>query len=103
MVLGFGEKFHHPWKVPVGLRGKGQKLQGIELLGEPMRFHEIKRMAKGMDINTYRMKKTDMIREIQRAENNIECYGTERIGNCQEEACLWRSDCLSLNSRMGEK
>lgn len=87
----------------VGLRGKGQKLQGIELMGETMTFHEIKRMAKGMDINTYRMKKTDMIRGIQRAENNIECYGTERIGTCQEEACLWRSDCLSLNSRYAKK
>ena len=27
-----------------------------------MRFQDIKKMAKGMDINTYRMKKTDMIR-----------------------------------------
>lgn len=62
-----------------------------------MRFHDIQKMAKGMDINTYRMKKTDIIRAIQRAENNIECYGTERIGSCPEEACLWKSDCLSLN------
>jgi len=62
-----------------------------------MRFQDIQKMAKGMDIKTYRMKKTDMIRGIQRAENNIECYGTQRIVSCQEERCLWRSDCLSLN------
>lgn len=68
-----------------------------------MRFHDILKMAKAMDINSYRMKKTDMIRGIQRAENNIECYGTERIGSCHEEACLWRSDCLSLNNRMRKK
>jgi len=65
-----------------------------------MRFQDIQKMAKQMNINTYRMKKTDLIRGIQRAENNIECYGTERISSCQEEACLWRSDCLSLNNRM---
>ena len=68
-----------------------------------MRFHDIQKMAKGMDINTYRMKKTDMIRSIQRAESNVECYGTERIGSCQEETCLWRSDCLSLSAPTQKK
>jgi len=38
-----------------------------------MNFNEIKRMVKGMDINTYGMKRTDAIRSIQRAENNIDC------------------------------
>jgi hypothetical protein len=38
-----------------------------------MNFNEIKRMAKGMDINTYGMKKADEIRSIQRVENNIDC------------------------------
>ena len=62
-----------------------------------MKFNEIRKMAKGMQINTYRMKKTDIIRAIQKTENNIECYGTERIKNCNEDICLWRDDCLSLN------
>ena len=62
-----------------------------------MKFNEIRKMAKEMQINTYRMKKTDIIRTIQKTENNIECYGTERINNCNEEMCLWRDDCLSLN------
>ena len=61
-----------------------------------MKFNEIRKMAKEMQINTYRMKKTDIIRTIQKTENNIECYGTERINNCNEEICLWRDDCLSL-------
>ena len=62
-----------------------------------MKFNEIRKMAKGMQINTYRMKKTDIIRAIQKAENNIECYGTERIMHCNEDICLWRDDCLSFN------
>lgn len=62
-----------------------------------MKFNEIRKIAKGMQINTYRMKKTDIIRAIQKLENNIECYGTERIKNCNEDKCLWRDDCLSLS------
>ena len=62
-----------------------------------MRFQEIREIAKNMGVGTYRMKKTDLVRTIQREENNIECYGTERVYICQEEACLWRSDCMALN------
>jgi len=63
-----------------------------------MKFQEIQKMAKGMGVNTYRMKKTDIIRTIQRKENNIECYGTDRADSCQEQSCLWRSDCLALGN-----
>ena len=63
-----------------------------------MRFQDIRKMAKDMDVNTYKMRKTDAIRAIQEAENNIKCYGTERIATCQEHACLWRSDCEVLNN-----
>ncbi|MCX5836185.1 MAG: SAP domain-containing protein [Deltaproteobacteria bacterium] len=62
-----------------------------------MKFNEIQKMAKRMGVNTFQMKKTDMILAIQRAENNIKCYGTPRVEYCQEFACLWREDCLSLN------
>ena len=62
-----------------------------------MNINEIKRIAKDMGINTYGMKKADAIRSIQRAENNIDCYGTLRVDICNEDACLWRNDCLALN------
>ena len=64
-----------------------------------MNFNAIRKMASTMNINTYRMKKIDMIRAIQRAEDNMECYGTERISNCHENICLWRNDCLSANDK----
>jgi hypothetical protein len=60
-----------------------------------MNFNEIRKIAKAMNINIYHMKKSDMIRTIQRAENNLECYGTERVGHCHENTCLWKDDCLS--------
>ena len=43
-----------------------------------MNMHNVKKIAKGMGINTHRMKKTDLIRVIQKAENNIDCYGTKK-------------------------
>jgi hypothetical protein len=57
-------------------------------------------MARDLGINTYRKKKIELIRAIQEAENNIACYGTERVETCNEETCLWRSDCIA---RGGEK
>lgn len=68
-----------------------------------MRFQEIQRMAKGMEINTFRMKKMDLIQAIQRKENNIDCFGTTRVDSCGEEACLWRGDCLSSNNHPGKR
>ena len=64
-----------------------------------MKFNEIQKMAKGMSINTFKMKKIEMIKAIQGAENNIECFGTSRVEYCEELACLWRDDCLSLNEK----
>ena len=66
-----------------------------------MRFQEIQRMAKEMDVNTFRMKKMDMIQAIQRKENNIDCFGTTRADSCGEQACLWKRDCLSMNNNHG--
>ena len=62
-----------------------------------MNITEVKKKAKEMDINTYRMKKQAMIQAIQQAENNIPCFGTERVDYCYEQACLWRKDCVSSN------
>lgn len=64
-----------------------------------MNFNEIRKMAKQMGINTYRMKKPEIIRSIQRAEGNIDCFGTERVKHCGEVDCLWREDCLALDKR----
>ena len=62
-----------------------------------MNFNEIRKKAKRMGINTYKMKKLEVIRSIQRAENNVECYNTPRVEYCLEHECLWRDECVSLN------
>lgn len=68
-----------------------------------MHIRDIRQMAKASGINTFHMKKVDMIRAIQDSENNIPCFGTSRVDYCAEGTCLWRSDCLNLNRRPEEK
>jgi hypothetical protein len=63
-----------------------------------MKFQDNRRMAKGMDINTYRMKKTDLLHAIERKENNTECYGTNRVDYCEEAGSLWRTDRVPWNN-----
>jgi hypothetical protein len=69
------------------------------LLGRIRNMAKIRKMAKTMGINTSKMKKTDIIRAIQRKENNIDCYGTPRVEYCHEPTCLWRDDCSFQNKK----
>ena len=62
-------------------------------------LNKIIKIAKGMGINSKNMEKTELIRAIQRGENNIDCYGTQRVENCHEDLCLWRADCLGADSK----
>ncbi len=49
-----------------------------------------------MGISSYRKNKVELIQAIQRTENNIPCFGTSRVDHCNEPACSWRADCVSL-------
>lgn len=60
-------------------------------------------MARAMGINTFHMKKVDMIRAIQDKEHNMPCFGTSRADYCAEGTCLWRSDCRFFKGRPKEK
>jgi hypothetical protein len=64
-----------------------------------MKFQEIQKTATRMNLPAYRVKKTDLIRSIQRAEGNFDCYGTDRIETCEEHACLWKKDCFALHHK----
>ncbi len=63
-----------------------------------MKINDVRKIAKGMRINTYAMKKNDIIRAVQQSENNVECFATERMEYCNEDKCSWRGDCLSINN-----
>ncbi|MDL1971237.1 MAG: SAP domain-containing protein [Candidatus Desulfofervidaceae bacterium] len=59
-----------------------------------MTLREVRTMAKKMGLKIGKARKAELIRNIQAAEGNIPCYGTNRVEHCGEENCLWRSDCL---------
>lgn len=61
---------------------------------ETMNIKEIKAMAKKKGVKTGKMQKAEIIRAIQKAENNLDCYGTDRVQNCNEQKCLWLADCV---------
>jgi hypothetical protein len=59
-----------------------------------LNLQEIKTIAKARGINARNLKKTDLIRKIQQAEGNSDCYGSEDHSCCDQMNCLWREDCL---------
>ncbi len=59
-----------------------------------MTLKKIKEIAKEKGIRVGNMKKENIIRSIQRAEGNFDCFGTAQAGVCDQMNCLWRKDCL---------
>jgi hypothetical protein len=58
-----------------------------------MKLEEIKEIAQHHGIKTAKMKKAELIRTIQSAEQNEVCYESGKADSCGQEACLWRADC----------
>ncbi len=57
-----------------------------------MKVAEIKVKAKTVGLDPGKMKKDDLIRNIQVQEGNNPCYKSEPP-SCDQYACLWRDDC----------
>jgi hypothetical protein len=58
-----------------------------------MKMQETREIAKNMGIKTANMKKVDIIRAIQQAEGNCDCYNKGSAAECGQSTCLWRDDC----------
>ena len=58
-----------------------------------MNMVEIKEKATMLDIKPGKMKKTDLIRAIQKEEGNCECFGTAE-DFCDQDECCWQDDCF---------
>jgi len=61
-----------------------------------MKMQEIRNIAKERGLKVGKMNKTEIIRSIQRAEGNADCFGTEHVNICGQANCLWREDCLAM-------
>lgn len=60
-----------------------------------MNLREIQAIAQTRGVKTIKMKKADLIRSIQRAEGNFDCFESEKRWNCDQVNCLWREDCIT--------
>ncbi len=58
-----------------------------------MKMQQVRAIAKGMGIKSFGKTKADLIREIQRAEGNFDCYGSAQ-GFCDQLSCSFRESCL---------
>jgi len=58
-----------------------------------MKLQEIKEMAQRMAIPAGKLKKSDLIRVIQRTEGNSDCFDSGRSAQCGQQGCLWADDC----------
>lgn len=61
-----------------------------------MNLNEIRSRAKALGLTpTTKTKKGDLIRTIQRAEGNFDCYGSAGRFDCPQQDCCWRESCRS--------
>ena len=58
-----------------------------------MKMQELRIIAKQHSINSFGKTKAALIREIQRAEGNFDCFGTAVV-YCDQENCCFHSMCL---------
>lgn len=58
-----------------------------------MTLKEVKGIAKRMDLKVTNIKKTELIRSIQKSEGNNDCFKTGYANECRQFNCLWRQDC----------
>jgi hypothetical protein len=64
-----------------------------------MKLRDIRIKARTLGIRPNGMDKTDLIRAVQRSEDNFACYATDSAQQCGETYCLWRTDCRDQNMR----
>ena len=86
-------------KVMRGIRGKNGSEKGGSngrKEGYEMKIQEVRARAKRLGMKgTFGLSKAELIRRIQRAEGNFDCFGSASSGFCDQTNCLWRDDCLA--------
>lgn len=61
-----------------------------------MKMQELRDMAQILGVSTAGVDRIGLVRAIQRAEGNFDCFATAHEGICDQLTCLWRADCFRL-------
>ena len=62
-----------------------------------MKVQQLRAMAKELGIKPVSLRKAELIKSIQIAEGNFDCFGTV-IDYCDQLDCLFRNDCIRIQS-----
>jgi len=58
-----------------------------------MKIQDITKIGSKIGVKSGKLNKIQLIRAIQRAEGNNECFSTSQVKTCGQLACLWLEDC----------
>lgn len=58
-----------------------------------MKITEIKEIARQHDLKIGKATKSQLVRSIQQAEGNQQCFGSSFSDECGQHSCAWREDC----------
>ena len=58
-----------------------------------MKIQEIRTQAKTLGIKAFGKNKEALVRAIQRAEGNHDCFNRGESQTCGQPSCAWRTDC----------
>lgn len=64
-----------------------------------MNMKNLRHLAKTLSVEPGKLSKTELIKKIQVAEGNFDCYGSATQGECDQLACSWRDDCLGESGK----
>lgn len=68
-----------------------------------MKMSDVQAIAKSQGIGPAKLSKTELIKAIQTAEGNFDCFASAYAGECDQADCLWRTDCFeTAHTRKGE-
>jgi hypothetical protein len=58
-----------------------------------MKLEEIKSIAQLYSIKVSKLKKYELVRAIQQAEGNEQCFEAGKSASCGQNGCSWRDIC----------
>ena len=64
-----------------------------------MKLEQIRAIARSHSIKPGNLSKIKLIRMIQAAEGNFDCYASASSGECDQMSCSWREDCFDASTK----
>jgi hypothetical protein len=83
-----------PLSQVIGIRRNMPPASDADSRGAILTKKELEALAKQYLIMDDGLSSTNLIRRIQIAEGNFDCFATERVWKCNQSTCRWRRDCL---------